>query len=92
MRAPYNRNWPSPTALSRGGYGAKVVGVGSVGTRAWIILLEGRDSDDPLVLQAKEAQASVLEAHVGRSKFTNHGERVVVGQRVMQSSSDIFSA
>ena len=57
----------------------KVVGVGSVGTRAWIILLEGRDGADPLILQAKEAQASVLEAHVGPSEFPNHGERVVVG-------------
>ncbi len=68
----------------------KVVGVGSVGTRAWIILLEGRDGSDPLILQAKEAQASVLEAHVGASEFANHGERVVVGQRLMQSASDIF--
>ena len=68
----------------------KVVGVGSVGTGAWIILLEGRDGADPLILQAKEAQASVLEAHVSPSEFSNHGERVVVGQRLMQSASDIF--
>jgi uncharacterized protein (DUF2252 family) len=68
----------------------KVVGVGSVGTRAWIALLEGRDGGDALVLQAKEAQASVLEAHVGASEFPHHGERVVVGQRLMQSASDIF--
>jgi uncharacterized protein (DUF2252 family) len=68
----------------------KVVGVGSVGTRAWIVLLEGRDDGDALILQAKEAQASVLEAHVGPSEFAHHGERVVVGQRLMQSSSDIF--
>jgi uncharacterized protein (DUF2252 family) len=68
----------------------KVVGVGSVGTRAWIVLLEGRDGSDPLILQAKEAQASVLEPHVGGSEFGNHGERVVVGQRLMQSASDIF--
>jgi uncharacterized protein (DUF2252 family) len=67
----------------------KVVGVGSVGTRAWIVLLEGRDGQDPLVLQAKEAQASVLETHVGESEFDNHGERVVVGQRLMQAASDI---
>jgi uncharacterized protein (DUF2252 family) len=68
----------------------KVVGVGSVGTRAWIILLMGRDRSDPLVLQAKEATASVLEEFVGSSEFGNHGERVVVGQRRMQAASDIF--
>jgi len=66
----------------------KVVGVGSVGTRAWIILLEGRDEDDPLVLQAKEAQTSVLEPYVGASRYANHGERVVQGQRFMQAASD----
>jgi uncharacterized protein (DUF2252 family) len=68
----------------------KVVGVGSVGTRAWVILLMGRDSSDPLVLQAKEATASVLEEFVGSSEFGNHGQRVVVGQRRMQAASDIF--
>ncbi len=68
----------------------KVVGVGSVGTRAWIILLEGRDAGDPLVLQAKEAQASVLAPHVGASRFSNQGRRVVEGQRLMQAASDIF--
>ena len=68
----------------------KVVGVGSVGTRAWILLMLGRDSDDPLFLQAKEAQASVLEPYVGRSAFKSHAERVVNGQRLMQSASDIF--
>jgi hypothetical protein len=68
----------------------KVVGVGSVGTRAWIILLEGRDGVDPLVLQAKEAEASVLEEHVGESPYANHGERVVQGQRLMQAASDIL--
>jgi len=68
----------------------KVVGVGSVGTRAWVILLEGGDGQDPLVLQAKEAQPSVLEPYVGASRFHNHGERVVVGQRLMQAASDIF--
>ncbi len=55
----------------------KVVGVGSVGTRAWVILMMGRDGGDPLFLQAKEAEASVLEPHVGASEFGNHGERVV---------------
>jgi uncharacterized protein (DUF2252 family) len=68
----------------------KVVGVGSVGTRAWIILLEGRDGGDPLMLQAKEAGASVLERHLGHSRYRNHGERVVRGQRFMQAASDIF--
>jgi uncharacterized protein (DUF2252 family) len=68
----------------------KVVGVGSVGTRAWIILLLGRDNDDPLFLQAKEAEASVLEPYLGRSHFANHGQRVVEGQRMMQAASDIM--
>jgi uncharacterized protein (DUF2252 family) len=68
----------------------KVVGVGSVGTRAWIILLEGRDGGDPLMLQAKEARASVLEPHLAPSSYRNHGERVVHGQHLMQTGSDIF--
>jgi uncharacterized protein (DUF2252 family) len=68
----------------------KVVGVGSVGTRAWIILLLGRDGQDPLFLQAKEAEGSVLERFVGKSKYANHGQRVVAGQRLMQAVSDIF--
>jgi uncharacterized protein (DUF2252 family) len=68
----------------------KVVGVGSVGTRAWIVLLLGRDGQDPLFLQMKEAQASVLEDVLGASEFSNHGQRVVVGQRLMQATSDIF--
>jgi len=68
----------------------KVVGVGSVGTRAWILLLLGRDGQDPLFLQAKEAQESVLERFVGKSKYRNHGQRVVAGQRLMQAVSDIF--
>ena len=68
----------------------KVVGVGSVGTRAWILLLLGRDGQDPLFLQAKEAQHSVLERFAGRSKYPNHGQRVVAGQRLMQAASDIF--
>ena len=68
----------------------KVVGVGSVGTRAWVILLLGRDSNDPLFLQAKEAQRSVLEPFAGRSRVRNQGQRVVVGQRLMQAAGDIF--
>jgi uncharacterized protein (DUF2252 family) len=68
----------------------KVVGVGSVGTRAFIGLLQGRDAGDPLFLQVKEATASVLEAHLPRSRYRNHGQRVVQGQRLMQAASDIF--
>jgi Uncharacterized protein conserved in bacteria (DUF2252) len=68
----------------------KVVGVGSVGTRAWICLLLGRDGEDPLFLQMKEAQNSVLEPFLGRSEFTQHGQRVVEGQRMMQAASDIM--
>ena len=68
----------------------KVVGVGSVGTHAWIILLLGRDEQDALVLQVKEAQDSVLEPYLGKSVYGNHGRRVVEGQWLMQSSSDVF--
>jgi uncharacterized protein (DUF2252 family) len=68
----------------------KVVGVGSVGTRAFIVLLEGRDAQDPLFLQIKEATASVLEEHLGKSRYKQHGERVVQGQRLMQAASDIY--
>jgi hypothetical protein len=68
----------------------KVVGVGSVGTRCWIVLLLGRDGADPLFLQIKEAQESVLEPYLGQSEYENHGERVVAGQRLMQATSDIF--
>ncbi|HEX5094651.1 MAG TPA: DUF2252 domain-containing protein [Acidimicrobiia bacterium] len=68
----------------------KVVGVGSVGTRCYILLLVGRDNDDPLILQVKEAGPSVLERFLGPSEYENHGERVVAGQRLMQSASDIF--
>jgi uncharacterized protein (DUF2252 family) len=68
----------------------KVVGVGSVGTRAWIVLLTGRDDEDPMVLQAKEAEASVLEPYAGKSRFGNHGRRVVEGQRLVQAASDSF--
>jgi uncharacterized protein (DUF2252 family) len=68
----------------------KVVGVGSVGTRAWVLLLTGADDSDPLFLQAKEAEASVLEPYAGASRYENHGRRVVEGQRLMQAASDIF--
>ena len=68
----------------------KVVGVGSVGTRAWIVLMLGRDDEDPLFLQIKEAEASVLEPFLGNSSYENHGQRVVEGQRLMQSASDIL--
>jgi hypothetical protein len=68
----------------------KVVGVGSVGTRCWMVLLLGRDDRDALVLQVKEASPSVLEPYAGRSAFANAGQRVVEGQRVMQAASDIF--
>ena len=68
----------------------KVVGVGSVGTRAFIVLLQGRDTGDPLFLQVKEATASVLEDHLPKSRYQQPGERVVHGQRLMQAASDIF--
>jgi uncharacterized protein (DUF2252 family) len=68
----------------------KVVGVGSVGTRCWIVLMLGRDESDPLFLQVKEAETSVLSRFVGASKHVNQGQRVVAGQRLMQASSDIF--
>jgi uncharacterized protein (DUF2252 family) len=68
----------------------KVVGVGSVGTRAFIVLLQGRDQQDPLFLQIKEATASVLEKYLPRSRYKQPGERVVQGQRMMQAASDIF--
>jgi uncharacterized protein (DUF2252 family) len=72
------------------GIARKVVGVGSVGTRAWVVLMLGSDGNDPLLLQAKEAQPSVLAEFVGRSHYANEGERVVAGQHLMQASSDIF--
>jgi uncharacterized protein (DUF2252 family) len=68
----------------------KVVGIGSVGTRSWLLLMVGRDNSDPLFLQIKEAQASVLEPVLGPSEFTDPGRRVVEGQRLMQAASDIF--
>jgi uncharacterized protein (DUF2252 family) len=73
-----------------GGMARKVVGVGSVGTRCWIVLMLGRDQADPLFLQVKEAEVSVLSRFAGASKYTNQGQRVVAGQRLMQASSDIF--
>jgi uncharacterized protein (DUF2252 family) len=71
-------------------FARKVVGVGSVGTRAWIALFVGRDSNDPLFLQMKEAQQSVLEPFTGPSEYDNHAQRVVVGERLMQAASDMF--
>ncbi|HEY7438233.1 MAG TPA: DUF2252 domain-containing protein [Acidimicrobiia bacterium] len=71
-------------------FARKVVGVGSVGTECWIVLLRGRDDEDPLFLQIKQAEASVLEPYLGRSEYSHHGQRVVTGQRLMQSASDIF--
>ena len=68
----------------------KVVGVGSVGTRCWIVLMHGGRQDDVLFLQAKEAEASVLERFTKKSQYANHGARVVAGQRLMQASSDIM--
>ena len=68
----------------------KVVGVGSVGTRAWLLLLLGNDDADPLILQLKEAQPSVLEPFLGKSEFRNPGQRVVEGQRLTQAASDIM--
>jgi uncharacterized protein (DUF2252 family) len=68
----------------------KVVGVGSVGLRAFVVLLQGRDPDDLLVLQVKEAVNSVFEPHTGASPYTNQGHRVVAGQRMMQAASDVF--
>ncbi len=68
----------------------KVVGVGSVGTRCYILLLLGSDESDPLFLQVKEAESSALERYLGKSAYSHHGERIVVGQRLMQAASDIF--
>jgi hypothetical protein len=68
----------------------KVVGVGSVGTRCYIVLLVGRNDRDPLILQVKEAQDSVLERFLGKSQYSHHGQRVVAGQRLMQAAGDIF--
>jgi uncharacterized protein (DUF2252 family) len=91
----YRANLPSDvrTLLERYSFvdmARKVVGVGSVGTRCWVVLLIGRDADDPLLLQIKEAPPSVHAEFVGPSQYTNEGERVVAGQRLMQASGDIF--
>jgi uncharacterized protein (DUF2252 family) len=91
----YRRTLPSDRRQLLDAYRAvhlarKVVGVGSVGTRAWIVLLLGRDDLDPLFLQVKEAERSVLEPYAGRARTRSHGQRVVDGQRRMQSASDIF--
>jgi uncharacterized protein (DUF2252 family) len=93
--AKYRRTLPTDRRYLLETYGfcdmaRKVVGVGSVGTRCWIILMLGRDESDPLFLQVKEAQPSVLSRFVGASKYTNQGQRVVAGQRLMQATSDIF--
>jgi hypothetical protein len=72
------------------GLARKVVGVGSVGTRCWVSLFVGRDNDDVLFLQVKEAEASVLERFAEKSRFGNHGQRVVEGQRLMQAASDLL--
>ncbi len=71
-------------------FARKVVGVGSVGTRCFIVLLQGRDASDPLFLQVKEATSSVLEEHLPRSRYRQHGQRVVQGQKLMQATSDIY--
>jgi uncharacterized protein (DUF2252 family) len=68
----------------------KIVGVGSIGQRAWMLLMEAGDGDDPLFLQAKEAQPSILADYAGRSRYSHQGERVVAGQHLMQAASDIF--
>jgi hypothetical protein len=72
------------------GVALKIVGVGSVGTRCWILLLEGRDRNDPLFLQMKEATQSVLAEHLPASPYESHGRRVVEGQRLMQTVNDVF--
>jgi uncharacterized protein (DUF2252 family) len=91
----YRRTLPVErrTLLERFGYAdlaRKVVGIGSVGTRCWVMLLVGRNEQDPLFLQIKQAETSVLEPLLGRSPFATHGQRVVEGQRLMQAAGDIF--
>ena len=95
MLQTYGRTLPRDRRNLLAGYryvhaARKVVGVGSVGTRAWILLLVGRDDNDPLFLQFKEAQASVLEPFLGKSRYAQHGQRVVEGQRMMQAAPDIL--
>ena len=92
-RLPAHAAGRPPALLERFRYvhaARKVVGVGSVGTRAWIVLLLGRDDSDPLFLQAKQAEASVLEPFLGKSTFSHHGQRVVEGQQLTQAASDIM--
>jgi uncharacterized protein (DUF2252 family) len=91
----YRRTLPSDRQVLLGRFryvdlARKVVGVGSVGTRCWLLLLAGRDEGDPLFLQVKEAEQSVLEPLLGKSRFTNSGRRIVEGQRLMQAASDIL--
>ncbi len=95
LLAAYRDTLPRDLARLLDGYrfvhlARKVVGVGSVGTRAWIVLLLGRDDADPLFLQIKEAERSVIEPYTGDAGFDNHGRRVVEGQRLMQAAGDIF--
>jgi len=95
MLGTYGRKLPRDRRTLLAGYryvhaARKVVGVGSVGTRSWILLLVGRDDSDPLFLQFKEAQPSVLEPFLGKSRYTQHGQRVVEGQRMMQAAPDIL--
>jgi uncharacterized protein (DUF2252 family) len=95
LLAAYRRTLPRDVRHLAEGYrfvdlARKVVGVGSVGTRAWIVLLLGQDSRDPLFMQVKEAEASVLEGLAGKSRLKQQGRRVVEGQRLMQAASDIF--
>ncbi len=95
LLADYRKTLPDDRRALIDGYepvhfARKVVGVGSVGTRAWIVLLLGQDSGDPLFLQIKEAEASVLEPFAGRSEYRTAGQRVVEGQRLMQAASDIL--
>jgi uncharacterized protein (DUF2252 family) len=91
----YLRSLPDDRKILLGRYrivdvARKVVGVGSVGTRCWVILMRGREIDDPLFLQVKEAQPSVLAPYAGASGYANNGQRVVVGQRIIQGAPDIF--
>jgi uncharacterized protein (DUF2252 family) len=93
--ASYRRTLPTDRRFLLDQFGfadmaRKAVGVGSVGTRCWIVLLHGRDSSDPLFLQVKEAEASVLSGFCGASRYHNQGQRVIAGQRLMQAASDIF--
>jgi len=87
---PVDRGLTGWTLLGLVDIAHKVVGVGSVGTRCWIVLMMGKDHSDPLFLQAKEAGPSVLEEFAGRSRYGNSGKRVVVGQRLMQTVSDVL--